>query len=77
MRRSVDGGASWGAATTLLTGNLDFYTAVRCNNTGIVWVTVQMAGQSTPVVVGARALSSRRAALRGKDNALKPMLLPP
>eukprot|EP00911_Craspedida_sp_UC1_P002221 UC1_evm1s1694 len=41
LRRSTDGGASWSAATTLLVGNIDFYTAVLDSFTHVIWVMVQ------------------------------------
>lgn len=35
----------------LMIGNLDFYTAVRDNTTGVVWVAVQAEGGVSPVQV--------------------------
>jgi hypothetical protein len=48
LRRSMDGGVTWAAATVVYSGNIDFYTVVRDNSTNTIWLMLQ---QTTSVLL--------------------------
>ncbi len=41
LRRSVDGGQTWSSPTTIVSGNIDFYTGVWDAETNTVWLMLQ------------------------------------
>ena len=50
LRRSLDGGATWGAMQSLFVGNIDFYTPVRDAASGRLFLFLQVAGEKKPLV---------------------------